>query len=265
MDNMNNKFSSLTLHELQQYVLNLESENEKLINKLRISSKLIYVLQNIAKSCQMCYSLLRKIEINKCCDCNDHLNETIRKSLIHSIDESNIWLDEYQSIAKDYDICTDTENEQRVGICDTSTTNSFDLQKSSKYFEYMNKSSNSQQQQLVSTKLQSIDTICNSFNSESFRYSSLCSTRESSAISQNESYEKNGTDSNIVEQNFGNKKETSSLNYNHTEGSTNSFQIYSETKLCNKIDSQMIYKCKECDIDFENQITSRAAHYKDSF
>jgi hypothetical protein len=262
MDRMNNKFSSLTLHELQQYVLNLESENEKLINKLRISSKLIYILENIAKSSQMCYCLLRKIEINKCCDCNDHLNETIRRSLIHSIDESNIWLDQYQSINKDYDIRTYTENEQLIGISDTSTTNSFDLQKNSKYFEYMNKSSNSQQ--LVSTKLESIDTICNSFNSQSLRYSNLCSTCESSAIPQNESYEKNGTDSNIVEQNFGNKKEeTSSLNYNHIQdhilGSTNSFQIYSETKLCNKIDSQMIYKCEQ------NQIISRTAHYKDSF
>jgi hypothetical protein len=264
MDKMNNKFSSFTLHEIQQYVLNLESENEKLINKLRISSKLIYILENIAKSCQTCFCLLRKIEINKCCDCNDHLNQTIRKSLIHSIDESNIWLDEYQSINKDYDICTDTENEQLIGISDTSTTNSFDLPKRSKYFEYMNKSSNSRQ--LVSRKLESIDTNCNSFNSQSFRYSNLCSTRQSSTIFQSESYEKNGTDSNIVEENFGNKKEeTSSLNYNQISGQTNSFQIYSETKLCNKIDSQMIYKCEECDIDFENQVISRTAHYKNSF
>lgn len=104
-------FYSVSIRDLQVYVENLERENDQLRHEVRTASKLISVLEEIAKSCQRGYSALRNIDINKHCDCNEHLNEELRKSLHDIVIESNMYLDKYDRIRTRYDNGLDTEDD----------------------------------------------------------------------------------------------------------------------------------------------------------
>lgn len=123
MNDINKWFYSLTLNELQQYIVKLEFENERLVKELNSSSKMNSLLENIVKSTQTGYSLLRRIEINKNCECNEHRNQELRKALNQSISETNLLLNHLHQFLslKDSDNSTHgSDKDDVVDITDES-------------------------------------------------------------------------------------------------------------------------------------------------
>lgn len=132
MSILSNKFSSFTLNDLQRYVLKLERENDLMRQEMKSASFLITVLENIAKTCQIGYSLLRKIEINKSCECNEHLNDSLRKYLAETVVESNKWLDQYEKVKSSYEFY-----EESLGCMTPSDSDSDDaLSSNAEHIEY---------------------------------------------------------------------------------------------------------------------------------
>ena len=122
---MNDKmFYSLTLNQLQEYIVKLESENERLAKELNSSSKMNTILESIVKSTQTGYSLLRSIEINKNCECNERLNTELRKALNQSISETNLLMNHLRQFLSRNDSDNSDHDSDRGDItekCDESS------------------------------------------------------------------------------------------------------------------------------------------------
>ncbi|XP_054155701.1 uncharacterized protein LOC128954125 [Oppia nitens] len=121
-EELNNWFYSLTLSELQQYVIRLETENEKLVRELTETNKLNFILESIAKSTQTGYTLLRRIMINKSCNCNEHLNVDFRQLLGESIKETNQFLSRLQMFQQNLEPAVNIDDRTSESIPSSSVS-----------------------------------------------------------------------------------------------------------------------------------------------
>ena len=114
MNSMNSKLLFLPLRELQDYLTNLEIENEKLKAELTTFSRFNCILENIKRSSNKGFTAMQCIDRNKSCRCNEHLNGPLRRVAQESDIELRVWEEQYNKLVvkskRDFNKFIDDEN-----------------------------------------------------------------------------------------------------------------------------------------------------------